>query len=104
MVSHALLGCPDGAAPFNPLTCTASCLMAQQHILLLTMCARLQATAELEARLAEVKAQHATLQRQLKEAQDHVTALETQLAEAKAAASGGDLQSAGGLKQPLFAQ
>lgn len=69
------------------------------------MCALLQATAELKARLAEVEAQDATLQQQLQEAQDRVTALETQLAEAQAAvASGGIPQSPGGLCRPLFAQ
>ena len=69
------------------------------------MCAWLQATAELKARLAEVEAQHATLQQQLQEAQDRVTDLEIQLAEAQAAvATGGNIQSAGGLYRPLFAQ
>ena len=69
------------------------------------MCAQLQATAELEARLAEVEAQHAAVQQQLKEAQDRVTALETQLAEAQAAVvSDGNLQPAGGLHRPFCAQ
>eukprot|EP00891_Asterochloris_glomerata_P009398 jgi/Astpho2/9398/Aster-01663 len=58
--------------------------------------AHAQATAELKARLAEVEAQDATLQQQLQEAQDRVTALETQLAEAQAAvASGGIPHSPG---------
>ena len=92
--------------PHGPLHCAQKpCLLALQHVPLPNMRARLQVTAELEARLAEVEAQHATLQQQLQEAQDRVTALETQLAEAQAVvASGRNLQPAGTLYWPLFAQ